>query len=393
MVRFVLIICFTFCVGPASSRPQGNPHDSVKDYIIVFWNLENFFDTRFDPGKEDGTFIPTGEKRWTRSRFIDKRNGIAKTIIDIGVFPALIGFAEVENRYVLNQLIYETPLAMGGFAIIHRDSPDRRGIDVALLYCRRQYRPLKNSFIKVRVTDTADSIKVHSTDSTEPYVTREILYSKGVFHDLDTVHVFVNHWPSKLGGVNASAPYREAAADALAGVCDSILAKSSRANILVMGDFNDTPDSEVIKNIHFRCNLKVLRSYRQGGRRPLGERIFGDQKRRGGQGDKMGQKERGEEKEDEKNKVGGARVKESGTIKYKGVWEQIDMFMVSQNLLDIREPISTGDECFTLFSPPYLMERDRAYTGFKPKRTYIGPRYNGGLSDHLPIVLRFNRNW
>lgn len=367
MVKLLLIICFTFCVGQASSRPQGNPHDSAKDYLIVFWNLENFFDTRFDPGKEDGTFIPTGEKRWTRSRFIDKRNGIAKTIIDIGAFPALIGFAEVENRYVLNQLIYETPLAMGGFAIIHRDSPDRRGIDVALLYCRHQYRPLKNSFIKVRVTDTAntyltDSTKVHPADSAEPYVTREILYSKGVFHDLDTVHVFVNHWPSKFGGEEASAPYREAAADALAGVCDSILAKSSRANILVMGDFNDTPDSEVIKNIQQRCSLKVLRSYRQGGRRPLGERIFGE------------------------------RI-ETGTIKYKGVWEQIDMFMVSHNLLDSREPISTGDDCFTLFSPQYLMERDRAYTGFKPKRTYIGPRYNGGLSDHLPIVLRINRNW
>lgn len=380
MVRFVLIICFAFCVGPASSRPQGNPHDSVKDYLIVFWNLENFFDTRFDPGKEDGTFIPTGEKRWTRSRFIDKRNGIAKTIIDIGAFPALIGLAEVENRYVLNQLIYETPLAMGGFAIIHRDSPDRRGIDVALLYCRSQYRPLKNSFIKVRLTDTAnsyltDSIKVHPAGSADPYITREILYSKGVFHDLDTVHLFVNHWPSKFGGEDASAPYREAAADALAGVCDSILAKSSRANILVMGDFNDTPDSEVIKNIQLRCSLKVLRSYRQGGRRPLGERIFGGQK------------------DEENNKEGGARVIETGTIKYKGVWEQIDMFMVSQNLLDSREPISTGDECFTLFSPPYLMERDRAYTGFKPKRTYIGPRYNGGLSDHMPVILKVNRNW
>lgn len=385
---------------PANSRPQGNPHDSVKDYLIIFWNLENFFDTRFDPGKEDGTFIPTGEKRWTRSRFIDKRNGIAKTIIDIGAFPALIGFAEVENRYVLNQLIYETPLAMGGFAIIHRDSPDRRGIDVALLYCRRQYRPLKNSFIKVRVTDTANTyltdstkvhpagpIEVHPADSAKPYVTREILYSKGVFHDLDTVHVFVNHWPSKFGGEEASAPYREAAADALAGVCDSILAKSSRANILVMGDFNDTPDSEVIKNIQQRCSLKVLRSYRQGGRRPLGERIFGGQKER------EGQKERGGQKDEENNKVGGSRVIETGTIKYKGLWEQIDMFMVSQNLLDSREPISTGNDCFTLFSPQYLMERDRAYTGFKPKRTYIGPRYNGGLSDHLPIVLRINRNW
>lgn len=173
MVRFAFIICFTFCVYKANSRAQGISPVAGRDYVVVFWNVENFFDTRFDPGKEDGTFIPTGEKRWTRSRFIDKRNGIAKTIIDIESFPALIGLAEIENRYVLNQLIYETPLAMGGYAIVHRDSPDRRGIDVALLYCRSQFRPLKNSFIRVNVADSTPR------DSATAYVTREILYSKG----------------------------------------------------------------------------------------------------------------------------------------------------------------------------------------------------------------------
>ncbi|PKP07283.1 MAG: endonuclease [Bacteroidetes bacterium HGW-Bacteroidetes-5] len=355
MVRIAFIICITFYVYMVNSRAQGISPVAGRDYVVVFWNVENFFDTRFDPGKEDGTFIPTGEKRWTRSRFIDKRNGIAKTIIDIESFPALIGLAEIENRYVLNQLIYETPLAMGGYAIVHRDSPDRRGIDVALLYCRSQFRPLKNSFIRVNVADSTPR------DSATAYVTREILYSKGVLHDLDTLHIFVNHWPSKFGGEDASAPYREAAADALAGVCDSILAKSSRANILVMGDFNDTPDSEVIKNFEQRCRLRVLRNYRQ-----IDGRLFTKR---------------------------AAKVINTGTIKYKGVWEQIDMFMVSENLLDSREPISTGDEYFSLFSPTYLLERDRAYTGFKPKRGYIGPRYNGGVSDHLPVILKIKRNW
>ncbi|MDP3452855.1 MAG: hypothetical protein Q8R90_07860 [Bacteroidales bacterium] len=363
-------------------------------YTVIFWNLENFFDTRFDEGREDGHFTPSGEMRWSRSRFIKKRNGIAKTIIDIGVkhqknidtwgFPALIGFAEIENRYVLNQLIYETPLAMGSYSIVHRDSPDRRGIDVALLFCKRQFRPLKNSFIRVttggfkgdEVIETDKEDEVNETDKEDElianvkedeviaevntYVTREILYCKGVLHDLDTLHVFVNHWPSKYGGERRSAPYREAAADALARVCDSILKKNSKANIIVMGDFNDTPDSRLIKDFEQRSTLKVMRSYHK--RRSIfskGEQL----------------------------------IKNRGTIKFKGEWEMIDMFFVSDNLQDKNEPISTDNEHFTIYYANYLMERDRFYTGNKPKRTYIGPRYNGGLSDHLPIILRINRNW
>ncbi len=350
-------------------------------YTVIFWNLENFFDTRFEVGREDGDFTPNGEMRWSRSRFIKKRNGIAKTIIDIGEkhlknsdasgFPALIGLAEIENRYVLNQLIYETPLAMGSYSIVHRDSPDRRGIDVALLFCKRQFRPLKNNFIRVTTggfkddevieTDKEDELIANFKDDeviTEinTYVTREILYCKGVLHDLDTLHIFVNHWPSKFGGERASAPYREAAADALNRVCDSILRKNTKANIIVMGDFNDTPDSDVIKGFEQRSTLKVLRES-QTRRRSF------------------------------------FKEEPAGTIKYRGVWEMIDMFIVSENLLDSNEPVSTGNESFTIFHPGYLLERDRAYTGNKPKRTYIGPRYNGGLSDHLPIILRIKRNW
>ncbi len=332
-------------------------------YTLIFWNLENFFDTRFEVGREDGHFTPNGEMRWSRSRFIKKRNGIAKTIIDIGVkhqknsdgldFPALIGFAEIENRYVLNQLIYETPLAMGSYSIVHRNSPDRRGVDVALLFCKRQFRPLKNSFIRVTIGGFEGDEVIAEVNS---YVTREILFCKGVLQDLDTLHIFVNHWPSKFGGDRASAPYREAAADALNRVCDSILSKNTKANIIVMGDFNDTPDSDVIKGFEQRSTLKVLRES-QTRRRAL------------------------------------FKEEPAGTIKYKGVWEMIDMFIVSENLLDSNEPVSTGNESFTIFHPGYLMERDRAYTGNKPRRTYIGPRYNGGLSDHLPIILRIKRNW
>ncbi len=328
-----------------------------RDFIVVFWNLENFFDTRFEPGKEDGTFTSMGERHWGWRRFAKKRDGIAKVLIDIGSryglspgFPVLAGFAEVENRYVLNQLIYETPLAFGGYRIIHRDSPDRRGIDVALLYRKEYYKPLKNLYIDItkyiakQVTGGSET-EIDSINQ-DRYTTREILYSKGVLNDLDTIHVFVNHWPSKYGGEKASARFREAAADALSYACDSILRKNGKANLLIMGDFNDTPESDVVKGFVERSGL-VMPFTKRG----------------------------------------------EGTIKYEGGWEQIDMFIVSKNLTDVREPISVSDDCFEIFDPEYLLERDRNYTGRRPKRTYLGPRYNGGLSDHLPVVLKIERNW
>lgn len=327
------------------------------DYLALFWNLENFFDTRFEQGEEDGEFSSMGTRRWGWRRFAKKRDGIAKVLIDIGSrngpspgFPVLAGFAEVENRYVLNQLIYETPLAFAGYRIIHRDSPDRRGIDVALLYRKEYYKPIKNTYIDIskHISIQMSSGFEKGKDSLRPerYTTREILYSKGVLHDLDTIHLFVNHWPSKYGGEKASAQYRVAAADALISLCDSILKENSNANLLIMGDFNDTPDSDVIMGFVERAGL--VKPFRKRG---------------------------------------------EGTIKYEGGWEQIDMFIVSKNLMDKREPISVSDDCFEIFDPGYLLERDRNYTGRRPKRTYLGPRYNGGLSDHLPVVLKIERNW
>ncbi len=332
-----------------------------RDYLVLFWNLENFFDTKFEPGTEDGSFTPVGDKRWGWKRFVNKRNSIAKVLIDIGSkeysmpsFPHLVGFCEIENRYVVNQLIYETPLAYAGYRIVHRDSPDRRGIDVALLYRKESYRPLENRFINISPfiiyganrSSISGRVQEGTDSNRNEYRTREILYSKGVLDNLDTLHVFVNHWPSKFGGEKASAPFREAAARALRSVCDSITEKNVNANILIMGDFNDTPRSVVIQGFAKESVIE-----------------------------------------------GPYQKKREGTIKYQGVWEQIDMFFVSKNLTDSNEPISTNERLFKIFKANYLLERDRTYTGLKPKRTFIGPRYNGGISDHLPILLRIKRNW
>ena len=301
-------------------------------YTLLFWNIENFFDTRDDPDKEDGDFTPQGKNRWTRKRFVKKRDGIARAIIDAteGDVPTFIALAEIENRYVLNQLIYETPLLYGNYRIIHQDSPDRRGIDVALLYRREHFYPLETRFIGV----SHDSVGL-----------RDILYTKGVLHRLDTLHLFVNHWPSKYGGERESAPKRDAAASALLHICDSLLARNSKANIVVAGDFNDTPHSAVMRRFGMLVNLS-------------------------------------------------AQVpRKEGTIKYRGVWELIDQILVSINMIDAGEPISVDINGFSIYSSPALLERDKSFTGHKPKRTYNGPRYNGGLSDHLPVILKIKRNW
>ena len=280
--------------------------------VLFFWNLENFFDPFDDPATLDDEFTARGEKRWTWKRFEHKRNGIAKTVLAASQFgepPALCAFAEVENRMVLRQLIRETPLEKLDYDIIHRDSPDPRGIDVALIYRKSRFKPLRVEALRV----------------SEEFDTRDILYVKGIL-GADTVHLFVNHWPSKRGGAAESGPKRAAAATRLTAACDSIREASPKQRIIALGDFNDTPEN-ISLPLH---NLAT----------PFAAR--------------------GE-----------------GTLKYRGIWEMIDQALVSD---------TTGCRLH-IFKPAFLVEPDPAFTGDKPRRTYIGPRHNGGLSDHLPIVL------
>ena len=303
---------------------------------IFAWNLENFFDTRDDPATADDGFTPGGEYRWTRRKFMAKRNLIAKTIIASGErfggdLPALVGLCEVENCYVLESLVNDTPLARLRYRILHRDSPDPRGIDVALLYDPARVKVLAHGWITVR-----------------EFATREILYAKVALggeaasrnradtNDRaatppDTLHVYVNHWPSKYGGAKASEHKRQAVCDALLAHLDSLQQAEPAAAIVLMGDFNDTPDAGVIMELCRVANLQNI------------------------------------------------TPKEGGTIKYKGEWEMIDQMLASPAAACKIGPAE-------VFRPGFLLEEDKAFLGRKPRRTNIGPRYNGGASDHLPII-------
>ncbi len=302
------------------------PDDSV---MVVFWNVENLFDIYDNPNKSDDDFTPHGQKRWTRYKYRKKLNDIAKTFIDIGGgdFPHIIAMAEIENKFVLRDLISLTPMSHGGYDIILRESHDRRGIDVALLYRKPFFIPERIMSIDIGVEGSFES--------------RDILYVKGgVFGD--TLHILVNHWPSKFGGVTASAHKRGHVAGRAGRVVDSLLNEIFMPPIIVTGDFNEVQTDPVFAVFNELKHLELKRRLAKG------------------------------------------------TIKYKGEWECIDHFFVSAALLNgAYFKIRSGSA--RIFDSPSLLEQDRAFLGVKPYRTYNGPGYNGGISDHLPIIVVLER--
>lgn len=284
----------------------------------MFWNLENFFDYRNDSTSvSDAEFSSFGPKRWTRKRFNAKCNAVAKTILwaggKMGGLPDVVGFAEVENGFVLRRLLQGTALRKTDYAIVHYDSPDPRGIDVALLYRKSRLKLLD-----------ARPCHLYEADSSV-MATRDILVAHFVGPGGDLA-VLVNHHPSKYGGA-ASEPRRKRAVDRLASLADSLLS-AGVVRVVATGDFNDTPDVAAYSELPLK-NL-ALPFHRRG----------------------------------------------EGTIKYDGRWELIDLFFVSDSLAQSR---------MSILRVPFLLKDDGS--GQKPLRTYSGPRYLGGVSDHCPVWL------
>ena len=294
--------------------------------LVMFWNLENFFDwTDQGTGESDAEFSSAGKRHWTRKRFYSKCDAIAKTIFHIGdlygKLPDVMGFAEIENRGVLEKLCSSTLLRKCGYRIVHFDSSDRRGIDVAFLY-RTTCSSLLSTYLK---TPETDGNKLQ---------TRDMLHIS--LKDLQTDEIYdyiVCHHPSKFGGEESSRPKRLAAMTALKEMCDSL----SNRNLIVMGDFNDVPSAAQFDMLD---DILV-------------------------------------------NKSDSLHAAGRGTIRYEGKWDLIDMFLVSSNI--------EGHSVMDIPEVPFLMTRESRHAGEKPLRTYSGPRYIGGVSDHLPVVLYFRK--
>ncbi len=315
---------------------------------IVSYNVENLFDTRHDEGKRDEEFTPAGRLHWTDSRYTDKLQKISRAIYAAGggQFPALVGLCEVENGRVLADLVNKTLLADADYGIVHQDSPDSRGIDVALLYRRSCFRVLLQRFIPV------GSLQDSS------FRTRDVLYVAGILKSADTVrqdtfHVFVCHFPSMAGGEMQSEWKRKLAASAVKRRVDSIQQRNPRAAVILMGDFNGKADRPALKTVlktqnpDARCKIENTRLYNTGYY---------------------------------------LLNSASGSYKYRGEWQTIDHIIVSGVLLNGGH-VFRAEKRLKPYVADFLLEEDKTYFGYKPWRTFSGPRYSGGYSDHLPVYL------
>lgn len=314
------------------------------DVSLLFYNVENLFDTTDNPETEDDSFTPDGDMHWTGKRLNAKLLHLSKVILNAGGWepPAIVGLAEIENRNVLEKLIGETPLKTIGYQVIHKESPDHRGLDVAILYNPEKVYPVNYEYYPL-----ADA-------KGELLPTREILYFSGVLNDTDTVHIFVNHWPSRYSGVMETREYREAAARLLRSRIDKITGSIPNPKIVVMGDFNDNPNDESI------CNIL--------GAKPVADSDIVDQNLY--------------------NLSSAWMWSEPGTLKYQSQWFYFDQIMVNGALFNAKKGYYVKPENAVIADLPFLLEKDEKYTGVRPGRTYNGYRYKGGFSDHLPVLLK-----
>ena len=285
-------------------------------FRIVSYNVENLFDCTPDTLHDDSEFTEEGLRHWTPSRYYRKREQIARTIVNIGGWEgvAIVGLCEIENEQCVNDLCSQN-LRNLPYSYTHFDSPDSRGIDVAMLY-RTDLFALQQAY----------PIRVPVDAGERP--TRDILYASGIMPDGETLHVFVCHLPSQLGGVGRVA-LRRRAKQTIAQHIDILLRINSQARIVVMGDMNSAP----IEDLPGMHNLMLTKEQQS-----------------------------------------------EGTYKYQGSWSCIDQFYVSAVLKDT---VQTA-----IYDAPWLLTKDEEYTGYKPYRTYNGYQYQrDGYSDHLPIVL------
>ncbi len=310
---------------------------------MMFYNVENLFDTENDSLTNDEEFLPRGMKFWTKKKYYTKLNHIATTIVSLGGWspPAIVGLCEVENRKVLDDLCKRTGLKNLNYRIIHKESPDKRGIDVALLYQKSAFKPLSYKALEVTFPFSPGS------------TTRDILYVKGQTKNNDTLHLFINHWPSRWGGQLESERRRMQAASRLRIEIDSIFENQPMAKIVIMGDLNDYPENKSLKEV-----LKARVTYEN----PDNQELYNLSAFIG-------------------------QTKNIGSHKHEGDWGILDQIIVSGALLNAKKGLKTVKENAGIFYTDFLLIDDETYTGKKNFRTYLGYKYIGGYSDHLPVFL------
>jgi len=344
MTRLILTIIIAI-VSISTGYAQ---KENYKPALIGFYNCENFYDTVNNPIVDDEEFLPNSERHYNSRIFLDKVDRLSSVISQIGtdINPdglALLGVAEIENDTVLKILIQSKLLKSRNLKIVHYDSPDKRGIDVGLLYNPKYFTPLYSKALFVTLPG----------GSKESYLTRDVLYVKGIM-DGDTIHVMVNHWPSRSGGEERSIPARAAAAGVNKKIVDSLMALNNKTKVVIMGDLNDDPISpSLTKTLGAKGNISGLKD---GG-------MY--------------------------NPWGDFYKKGIGTIAYQDSWGLFDQVVISKGWLEKNQ---SGYHYYkaSIFNKEFLVQQTGKYKGY-PKRTWDGTTYNYGYSDHFPVYLTMLR--
>lgn len=331
---------------------SGAPAQTV--FRVMSYNVENLFDTCDNPAKNDEEFLPEGQRHWTPKRYYRKLRQLAQVITAAGEWdtPALVGICEVENDSVLHHLLYRTPLKKQAYRYCITGHSDRRGLQVALLYQRDRFGYLGHASVGIRFSG-----KKHKS-------TRDLLHVWGKLLTGDTLDVVVCHFPSRYGGEKESERDRFDAALTLRRLTDSLSVVRRSPRFILMGDFNDTPDNRSLTE-----KLGVL-PYPHTGVSPkpvAGVPAYSLY-----------------------NLFARPRpLPPGGSHKYQGEWSQLDHMIVNDALTQGRSNLQVVPESIHIFSPPFLLTSDKTWRGVRPRRTYYGFRYEGGYSDHLPILVDF----
>ncbi|MDR2853845.1 MAG: endonuclease [Prevotellaceae bacterium] len=315
-----------------------------ENYKIVCYNVENYFDTVDDSLTNDAEFLPRGSRHWNYSKYKAKQVHIGKVLINIGGWtpPAIVGLCEVESHRALVDLTRYSVLRKFNYQFVHYDSPDARGVDVALLYQPKMFQVVNSKPIRISFKNFPD-VK-----------TRDVLLVTGKIPNGDTLHLFVCHLPSRLGGELESEERRIEVAQIVRTHIDSLMTAYQNPNIIVMGDFNDYPDNQSITR-----GIDAL----PPSPNPQPNAMY--------------------------NLSLPLHLAGKGTYKHEGQWGMLDQFIVSGNLLNPASNIFTQTTDAHVFDADFLLEDDVANLGKKHFRTYNGMSYHSGYSDHLPMYADF----
>ncbi|NRA51619.1 MAG: endonuclease/exonuclease/phosphatase family protein [Phaeodactylibacter sp.] len=338
MMRSFLLFLFVLGLSNAGSAQQ-----NYKVGAVGFYNFENLFDTLDTEDVRDTEFTPTGSKVWNTARYQAKLGSLAKVVAELGtdVTPdgvAVLGVSEIENRSVLEDFVDHPLVRSRDYQIVHKDSPDERGIDVGLIYNPKYFKLLGYKTLFVELYRDG-----------EPDYTRDVLLVSGLF-DGEPMHFMVNHWPSRGGGEAVSQPARNKAALVCKTAADSIFAEDPKAKIIIMGDLNDDPIRPSVKEV-------------------IGAKSERRKVRKGEFYNPMYELYR----------------KGIGTLAYRDAWSLFDQMLLSDGLLDERQE---GYQFYKvrIHNPRYLLQKHGRFKGY-PFRTFGGNEYLGGYSDHFPVYI------